>query len=236
MPNLTASDVFQIVKPTNFLGNDDWESLEKMTPELLDTFEKQQRWRTETEMVVSVLNDSRHPTAASKYWQATREQAAFFDQLVQLSFDYRRNALELRKLRAKTPGDEFEAEAIQIDIEEREYRARGMELAAKDRVRELRLWSKFKGELEAAEPFDTKDPNTDQLIGLSKRLVNDIAAGITAGASISAAEAGNMVGLAKTALRLAEEKGLLGAVMDGVPEETAREIMPALGFKQIEGA
>ena len=94
------------------------------------------------------------------------------------------------QVRPATPAD---AEAIQIDIEEREYRARNMELAAKDRVRELRLWSKFEGELEAAEPFDTKDPNTDQLIGLSKRLVNDIAAGITAGASISAAEAGNLI-------------------------------------------
>ena len=46
--------------------------LSELKEELQDTIQKVQKYRTETEMRVSVLNDASHPTPASKYWQCVR--------------------------------------------------------------------------------------------------------------------------------------------------------------------
>ena len=57
--------------------------LQELKEELVDTHDKVQIYRTETEMRYSVLNDGRFPTKASKYWQAVREQDVFNKQLRQ---------------------------------------------------------------------------------------------------------------------------------------------------------
>jgi hypothetical protein len=65
-----------------------------LSPSLAHAWRTRQRWRTETEMRVSVLNDVKHPTPASKFWQAVREQAVFVDQLLHLVYDYRKAVAE----------------------------------------------------------------------------------------------------------------------------------------------
>ena len=37
------------------------------------------------------LQDLKYPTRAAKYWQCVREQNVFLENLMSLSFDYRRN-------------------------------------------------------------------------------------------------------------------------------------------------
>ena len=54
-------------------------------------------FRTETEMRFSVLSDNKYPTKAAKYWQSVREQNTHFENLVHLSFDARKNEVEIRK-------------------------------------------------------------------------------------------------------------------------------------------
>ena len=54
----------------------------ELREELGDNWRKKQIFRTETEMRISVLNDAKHPTNASKYWQSVREQDAMFDALM----------------------------------------------------------------------------------------------------------------------------------------------------------
>ena len=49
-------------------------------------------------MRLSVLNDAKHPTPAAKYWQAVREQSAFFQNTVQLHFKYRGAVVEQKQL------------------------------------------------------------------------------------------------------------------------------------------
>ena len=158
----------------NILSEDEVKDFKAMKAELQDTWVKKQMFRTETEMRISVLNDLKHPTPAAKYWQAVREQNVFFEQMVFLSFDYRRNEVEIKKLHRKIAEekDELEKESLQIDLEQKTFDKASMELTAKDRMRELRLWSKLKDELVKEDPnFDKQNVNTHQQESLPKRLM-----------------------------------------------------------------
>ena len=84
---------------TNILDKQDVVQFKKLIPELQDTWMKKQMFRTETEMRFSVLSDNKYPTKAAKYWQSVREQNTHFENLVHLSFDSRKNDIEIEKLR-----------------------------------------------------------------------------------------------------------------------------------------
>ena len=47
------------------------------------------------------LQDNRYPTKAAKYWQCVREQSSYLDNLMTLSFDYRRNEAKIKWLEKK---------------------------------------------------------------------------------------------------------------------------------------
>ena len=89
----------------NFLANvldpQDFKQFIALKEEIKDTWHKKQIFRTETEMRVAVLDDGRYPTPASKYWQCVREQNVFFENLMSLSFDYRKNEVKIKKLQKK---------------------------------------------------------------------------------------------------------------------------------------
>ena len=135
----------------------------KMVPELQDTWTKKQMFRTETEMRFSVLSDNKYGTNAAKYWQSVREQNTHFENLMHLSFDYRKNDVEIEKLehKIKTDKDKFERKMAQIELEEKLYGRANMELVAKARMREISTWSKLKKEFHDGT-FDDKDVNTHQ--------------------------------------------------------------------------
>ena len=136
----------------------------KMVPELQDTWQKKQMFRTETEMRFSVLSDNKYGTNAAKYWQSVREQNTHFENLMHLSFDYRKNDVEIEKLEHKIidpKEDKFEKKLAKIELEEKLYSRAGMELVAKARMREISTWSKLKKEFHDGS-FDDKDVNTHQ--------------------------------------------------------------------------
>ena len=153
----------------NLLETEDLKSFKSMVEELRDTWTKKQIFRTETEMKVAVLDDGRYPTRASKYWQCVREQNVFLENLMSLSFDYRRNEAKIKQLQKKleTETDEYKRELYQIDLDEKIYGKANMELVARDRLREIKLWSKFKAEYDDGS-FDTKNVNTHQFDSLSQ--------------------------------------------------------------------
>ena len=148
---------------SNVLDKEDVKHFKKLIPELQDTWMKKQMFRTETEMRFSVLSDNKYPTKAAKYWQSVREQNTHFENLVHLSFDARRNEVEIKKLQRdiKKEKDPLEKELKQVDLEEKLYNKASMELVAKHRMREVATWSKLKKEFDDGE-FDTKDVNTHQ--------------------------------------------------------------------------
>ena len=156
---------------TNILDKDDVKDFKKLIPELQDTWHKKQMFRTETEMRFSVLSDNKYPTKAAKYWQSVREQNTHFENLVHLSFDARKNEVEIKKLQRdiKKEKDPLEAELKQIELEEKLYGKASMELVAKHRMREVATWSKLKKEFDDSN-FDKRDVNTHQAHSYMLRL------------------------------------------------------------------
>ena len=143
----------------------------KMVPELQDNWVKRQMFRTETEMRFSVLSDNKYGNNAAKYWQSVREQNTHFENLMHLSFDYRKNDVEIKKLQReiKKEKDPLEKELKQIELEEKFYRRANMELVAKARMREISSWSKLKKEFNDGK-FDDKNVNTHQAESYMHRL------------------------------------------------------------------
>jgi hypothetical protein len=148
----------------NLLDPEEVKIFKGLTEELKDTWTKKQMFRTETEMQFSVLNDAKYPTKAAKYWQCVREQNVFLENLMTLSFDYRRAEVKQKRLEQKLEKeeDELKKELLQIDIDEKIYSKASMQLVARDRMREIKLWSKFKKRFDDGS-FDTTNVNTHQL-------------------------------------------------------------------------
>ena len=190
----------------NLLETEDLKSFKGMVEELRDTWTKKQIFRTETEMKVAVLDDGRYPTRASKYWQCVREQNVFLENLMSLSFDYRRNEAKIKQLQKKleTETDEYKRELYQIDLDEKIYGKANMELVAKDRLREIKLWSKFKAEYDDGS-FDTKNVNTHQFESLAQ-IMEHKKNSITPGSS--QAEVFNVLSQVDTIQRIKQEKQL----------------------------
>ena len=210
------------LKPVlSVLKEEDAGAIVELREELGDNWRKKQIFRTETEMRISVLNDAKHPTNASKYWQSVREQGAMFDALLGLTFDLRRNKLARRKLEqeqreALAKGDEFTAEELQIDLDENLYGRANMEKTARDRVRELKLWSQIKKELNDGS-FDTEYVNSHQAESYRHNLQNRVN---SLNANSQPAEIVNAAGPLETLKRLKTEDGKLkqfdGKVSDGM--------------------
>ena len=148
----------------NLLDSQDVKAFKELTAELRDTWTKKQVFRTETEMRMSVLQDMKYPTKAAKYWQCVREQNVFLENLMSLSFDCRRKEAKIKWLEKKleTEEDEYKLEKYKIDLDEEVYGLANMQLVAKDRMREIKLWSTLKKEFDDGS-FDTKDVNRHQL-------------------------------------------------------------------------
>ena len=191
----------------SLLEPEDVSIFKEMTEELRDTWTKKQMFRTETEMSFSVLNDAKYPTKAAKYWQCVREQNVFLENLMSLSFDYRRTEVKIKRLQEKlrNENDVLKKELIQIDIDEKMYNKASMELVARDRMREIKLWSKFKKKFDDGS-FDTKDVNTHQLHSYHLTMKNK-AETLTEGSSQP--EVFNVLGQLQSIERIKKENGQL---------------------------
>jgi hypothetical protein len=159
----------------NLLEPTDLKTFKGLVDELRDTWTKKQIFRTETEARVSVLQDNKHPSKAAKYWQCVREQNVFLENLMSLSFDYRRNDAKIKWLTKKveTETDEYKLECYKIDLDEKIYAKANMELVAKDRMREINMWSKLKLEFDDGS-FNTKDVNQHQLESYHQVYLNKV--------------------------------------------------------------
>ena len=188
------------------LNQSDQKLFKALRDELQDSWRKRQVFRTETEMRLSVLNDGKHPTPASKYWQAVREQSVFFDNLMALSFEYRRNLARLshKEEKLKTETDPYKRQLLEIDIDEKRWVIDQQKQEAHHRIRELEHWSRLKAELDDGS-FDTSDPNSHQAESLPMRFENDLKS-LTPGIPFS--ESRNVIGLVSTARKYNENKQL----------------------------
>ena len=161
----------------NILEPEDVSVFKEMTEELRDTWTKKQMFRAETEMSFSV------------------------------SFDYRRAEVKLKRLHEKLDKEEdpLKKELLQIDIDEKVYGKASMQLVARDRMREIKLWSKFKKKFDDGS-FDTKDVNTHQLHSYHLTMKNK-AETLTEGSSQP--EVFNVLGQLQSIERIKKENGQL---------------------------
>jgi hypothetical protein len=205
----------------NILEPEDVSVFKEMTEELRDTWTKKQMFRTETEMSFSVLNDAKYPTKAAKYWQCVREQNVFLENLMTLSFDFRRTEVKIKRLQEKLDKEEdsLKRELLQIDIDEKVYGKASMQLVARDRMREIKLWSKFKKQFDDGS-FDTKDVNTHQLNSYHLTMKNK-AETLTQGSSQP--EVFNVLGQLQSIERIKKENGQI--------ETTKKPVLPGLTSK-----
>ena len=192
---------------TNILDKEDVKEFKKLIPELQDTWHKKQMFRTETEMRFSVLSDNKYPTKAAKYWQSVREQNTHFENLVHLSFDARKNDVEIDKLKEKINREKnkLDKQLLQIELEEKVYSKASMELVAKHRMREVATWSKLKKEFHDGS-FDDRDVNTHQAQSYKIRLEHQKAT-LTPGSSQP--EVFNVLGQLDTLNRVMKDGELL---------------------------
>ena len=192
---------------SDILDVEDVKEFKSLIPELKDTWKKKQVFRTETEMRFSVLSDNKYPTRAAKYWQCVREQNTHFENLMHLSFDARKNDVEIEKLRIKIKEEKnkLEKQLLQIELEQKIYGKAGMELVAKHRMREVATWSKLKKEFHDGS-FDDRDVNTHQAQSYKIRLEHQKAT-LTPGSSQP--EVFNVLGQLNTLDRVMKEGELL---------------------------
>ena len=192
---------------TKILDKKDVKHFKSLIPELKDTWMKKQVFRTDTEMRFSVLSDNKYGTNAAKYWQSVREQNTHFENLIQLSFEARKNAVEIKKLQKKIDKekDPLERELFEIELEQKIYEQASMELVAKHRIREVAGWAKLKKEFNDGS-FDDKDVNTHQAESYLHRL-EQMKKTITPGTPQP--EVANIVGQLETLKRVRKSGELL---------------------------
>lgn len=211
----------EIIKGSEILKTEDLQLIENLKNELKDVFLHTQVFRTRTEMEVSVLNDVKFPTPDAKYWQAVREQNVMFHELVMLSYEYRKNLVEIKKLERKLEkeNDDLEKELLEIEIEKKRFIALNQVRVAKDRIREIREWHEIKQNLLPDMKYSLKDVDEHQLVSYTKRFIKQFMA---MGDNGSAPERSNLIGQLDKALKVCKQKGLLNKVLPEDPTERAR--------------
>jgi hypothetical protein len=180
---LIANPSYNIVNTTQkndsylseILPENDFQFLSSIKKDIKENWAKKQIFRTETEMRFSVLDDGRHPTKASKYWQAVREQGVHFEGLMQSSFSARRTEIQLRMLEEDIEKEKepLKKELLQIEYEQILYHQAQEILTIKDRMREIKTWDKIIKEIDDGS-FDNQNVNTHQFLTYKKIMENKV--------------------------------------------------------------
>jgi len=187
-----------LIEAAGLLQAEDAKALSMLGPELRHTFETAQVFRTPTEMRLSVLNDFKRPTADAKYWQAVREQDVFVNELVSLSYEYRKVLIDIKRLEKQLAGetDEIERESLELEIEHKQWIGQQMSRTAHHRVREIRAWSQIKAELLPQLKYGDANVDAHQLEAMRLRWMKEAA---LVNEHTPPADARNILGLAHAA-------------------------------------
>jgi hypothetical protein len=211
IPGLQEVEQSQVLDPAEL------RRLESLAPELQHAFCTRTIFRTPTEARFSVLNDLKHPTPASKYHQAKLEQAVMFDNLIKLSFAFRRAKIDLDDARARMKkASGRQKERLKVDMDELTYRLICMQKEAQERLRELEMWSSIKASLEG--DFDRDNKDTDELLALAKRYTLELPVALRSVADVGGAV--NVIAQAKTLMAECKRRNL--SILDDQNREEGR--------------
>jgi len=222
---------FNIIQQAQILTDEDLALLNPLKAELKETFIKAQCFRTRTEMEVSVLNEIKFPTPSSKYWQSVREQNVMFQELVMLSYEYRKNLVKIKILQRNMDKEEdsLEKELLQIELERKMFISKNQERTAKDRIREIKAWSEIKErEANNMSEEDLADVDNAQLFSYTRRWINQ---SIAMGGGGSPAERQNLLGQLRSGILACYKKGILNKVLSAYDKEIQDKIKREYNFK-----
>ena len=229
MNELQLNSQFGQLFGSELLTKDDLNTVARLKNELVQTLKKTQVHRTRTEMEVSVLNDTKFPTPASKYWQALREQGVMFEELIFLNFEYRKKMVEVKILERKfeKEGDDLERELLKIEIEKEKYTLSAQERVAKARIREINDWSEIKErELKLMNGEDVEDVDHHQLISYTKRWIQQ---SLLMGGNGSPAERQNLLGQLRSGILASIKCGVLHVVLNDFDSNVQKQIKSEYG-------
>lgn len=222
--NLFEQKSMNVVKSANILTADDLQIITELSAELSNTFQTAQVFRTKTEAEISVLNDIKFPTPDAKYWQSIREQNVHFGELVRLSFNYRRNDVEIARIElALKRAQGFDKDMLQIDLEEKQFNRIEMERVAKDRIREIKMWSDIMARLKPEMQYSLTDVNEHQLISYTQRFISTILATEACNKDLDSYR--NLMAQFDKAVKVCREKGVMDKVLKPyIESDRAKEI------------
>lgn len=221
-----------IIQHNELLKEEDFKVVLEIKDELNHNFQTSQMFRSRVEMEISVLNDAKFPTPDSKYWQSVREQGVHFQELVMLSYEYRKLAQKQKIIQAvmeekeeilakrrleNAPNTEIrkleaEIEMKKIDLEKNNFIALNHSKVAKDRIREVLSWHEIMEKLKPYMLHGVDSYEDHQLASYSLRFRNQIEIAKATNAKMDPAEAANLLGQAHTSDRVLRGEGLeLGA-------------------------
>jgi hypothetical protein len=225
---------FNIINTSDILCTEDLQELLPLATELEYTFKNTQMFRTRTEMEISVLNSIKFPTHASKYWQAMREQNVMFHELVMLSYEYRKNIIEIKKLQRniEKEKDDLEKDLLQIEIDKKIFISKNQERVAKERIREIKEWSNIKeSEKLLISASELENVDNHQLISYRKRFINE---SILIGNEGSPSERNNLLGQLRSAILKCIHKGILEDAIKDYSLEIQNKIKTDYNYKLIK--
>ncbi len=226
-----ADKSLEIIKNNKLVTGDDFEALDKIKESLNHNFWCGQLFRSKVEMEVSVLNDLKHPTNDSKYWQAIREQNVHFSELVSLSYEYKKRiqeisikkadegllSIEIKRECWRTDAEEnkFELakaisnrEIIRIDIDKMNWGLIQMTKTAINRVREIMCWQDILDKLKPVLRWSADTYEEHQWASYKIRFTNQLENTMKSGANTSSSEINNLIGLFTTMERVTSGDGI----------------------------
>jgi len=162
-----------VLRGTELIKPEDFEFLHKHVDQYEKRFRTRGLFRSKTEMIAGVLNDSEHPTVDSKYWQAIGEQNVHLTELINLSYESKKieadndlliaeieeledninksdNPIEVKKDRAKL-------KKKRIELAQAEFGMTQQRKTAQERLREIKTWEGIIEELEKNLEFGSED-------------------------------------------------------------------------------
>ncbi len=162
-----------VLRNTELIKPEDFEFLHDHIEEYEKRFRTRSIYRSKTEMIAGVLNDSEHPTADSKYWQAIGEQNVQLTELINLSYESKKleadnellaaeieeledelnktdNPIEAKKLKAKI-------KKKMVELAQAQFGAIQQRKTAQERLREIKHWDNIIEQLEPQLKYGNED-------------------------------------------------------------------------------
>ncbi len=248
----------EIIKSGNLLDEDALKFVVDNIKVSSDIWQKVQRGRTETELRTSVLNDLRHPTADSKYWQIYREANIQFEGVIFAIYEWKENQQDLKIIETEIEeldwqieelkkGDNFlnkiqikrkeaEREKRKIMMDKKSLLMMNTKASAMDRVRELKILYKIRDELLPQLQYGIDNPNDHQLISYAQSLTLKILNGERTGwVGSGIADINNLKGVQFSCMKyILQDQNNLNIFMNGLPVEAREYIIKLYNLQLID--